>query len=430
MLCRKNQAMLTASEKARFVAAVLALKADGTWDQFVAVHDAAHLAAHRGPAFLPWHREYLRRLELELQRIDSTVTLPYWDWSVDNSPTSFLWNPDFMGGDGRPGDRRVMTGPFAFDAGQWTLVHGAVPDLRREFARNVPTLPTPGDVTATLAAVPYDVAPWNTSSPSGFRNRAEGWIAGPQMHNRVHVWVGGSMLPLTSPNDPVFFLNHCFEDKLWADWQRQHPSEGYLPVSGAAPGHNLHDAMEPWASAGEIVRPSTMLDHHALGYAYDDEPECTGKYRPKIEKIEIKEGKLEKLESKELKREKFEKPERKELKNEKFEKLEQWESKEPVLEKAPVREGKAFDEGKDFVEGPPEEPDLDVVQPAQPDLAESVRRLENTVSDLLRHFIGTQLRPDLSGGALRGEPDVGTGPAEPAEPAGPDEHDEHDDHDH
>ena len=444
MLCRKNQATLTASEKARFVAAVLALKADGTWDRFVAEHDAAHLSAHRGPAFLPWHREYLRRLELELQRIDSAVTLPYWNWSVDNSATSSIWNPDFMGGDGRPGDRRVMTGPFAFDTGQWTLVHGATQDLRREFGLNVSTLPTPGDVTATLAAVPYDVPPWNTSSPSGFRNRAEGWIAGPQMHNRVHVWVGGSMLPLTSPNDPVFFLNHCFEDKLWADWQRQHPGEGYLPVSGAAPGHNLHDAMEPWASAGQVVRPSTVLDHHALGYSYDDEPECQGKTLPKIEKIEIKEGKLEKLEIKELKREKlekperkellkrekperkelkqekFEKPERKELKQEKFEKLEQWEGKEP--EKPPILEGKDLVEDKDLLEGGFPDVGGDVIQPVQPaqlNLAESVQRLENTVRQL-QHFISAQLRPDLSGGALREEPDVGG-----ETPGGAD-----DDHDH
>lgn len=434
MLCRKNQATLTSGEKARFVAAVLALKADGTWDQFVATHDGAHMGAHRGPAFLPWHREYLRRLELELQRIDSSVTLPYWDWSVDSSSTSSIWDPDFMGGDGRPGDRRVMTGPFAFDAGQWTLVHGGVQDLRREFGGGAPTLPLPSDVTATLAAVPYDVAPWNTSSASGFRNRAEGWIAGPQMHNRVHVWVGGSMLPLTSPNDPVFYLNHCFEDKLWADWQRQHPGEAYQPVSGAAPGHNLHDAMEPWASLGEVVRPSTVLDHHALGYAYDTEPECAGggKGGPKIEKIEIKEGKFEKPEFKELKREKIEKPERKEfkqekiekperkeikqeksekperkeIKQEKFEKLESWENKDLLREKEPFGEGKDLVEGKDFVEGPFDDFDLGVVQPGQPTaLEESVKRLESTVNQL-RHFIGTQLRPDLSGGALRDEPDV------------------------
>jgi hypothetical protein len=464
MLCRKNQATLTASEKARFVAAALALKADGTWDRFVAIHDGAHMSAHRGPAFFPWHREYLRRLELELQRIDSSVTIPYWNWSVDSSPTSSLWNPDFLGGDGRPGDGRVMTGPFAFDAGQWTLVHGSDQDLRRQLGRNVPTLPSLADVTATRAAVPYDVFPWNTSSPSGFRNQAEGWIAGPQMHNRVHVWVGGSMLPLTSPNDPVFFLHHCFVDKLWAAWQKDHPTEGYLPASGAATGHNLHDPMEPWASAGEIVRPSTVLDHHALGYAYDDEPECAGKSLPKIEKIEIKEGKLEKLEFKEFKREKLEKPERKELlkrekperkevkqeklekperkelkqeKFEKFEKLENLENKDLALEKPPELEGKDLvaekppalegkdlvEGGKNFDEGGPLGPGIDVATPVQPDLADTVRRLEATMRDL-RHFIDTALRPDLTGGALGHEPDAGAGQPDDGEPG------DHHDHDH
>ena len=42
---------------------------------------------------------------------------------------------------------------------------------------------------------------------------------GSQLHNRVHLWVGGNMAPMTSPNDPVFFLHHCFVDKAWADWQ-------------------------------------------------------------------------------------------------------------------------------------------------------------------------------------------------------------------
>ena len=58
----------------------------------------------------------------------------------------------------------------------------------------------------------FDTAYWDVFS-KGFSNALEGWINGPQLHNRVHVWVGGSMLINTSPNDPVFFVNHCNVDR-------------------------------------------------------------------------------------------------------------------------------------------------------------------------------------------------------------------------
>ena len=279
--CRKNQATLTPQEKSRFVAAVLALKRNGKYDPYVQDHRNAMADAHRGPAFFPWHREFLRRFELDLQAIDSSVTLPYWDWTVDNSPTSSIWDISFMGGNGRPSDGQVTTGPFAFSTGNWPL---NIDDdgfgfLRRQFGLSASALPTPADVTTALASTPYDIAPFNRFSASGLRNRAEGWISGPQLHNLVHVWVGGSMLPMTSPNDPVFFLHHCYVDKLWADWQALHPTEGYIPVTGAAVGHNLNDPMQPWASRGQTVTPASVLDHHALGYAYDTEAVCAPKLK-------------------------------------------------------------------------------------------------------------------------------------------------------
>jgi Common central domain of tyrosinase len=277
--CRKNQATLSAQEKSRFVAAMLVLKANGTYDQYVQTHMNAMAAAHRGPAFLPWHREYLRRLELDLQAIDSTVTLPYWDWTVDRTAGASIWAADFMGGDGRPSDGQVMTGPFAFSTGNWALAFDG-PFLRRRFGASAPALPVPADVTNAINnETVYDVAPYDRFSLSGFRNRLEGWISGPQLHNLVHVWVGGSMMPMSSPNDPVFFLHHCFVDKIWADWQRANPASGYLPVSGAPPGHNLADAMSPWAAQGQTVTPASVLDHHALGYAYDNEAECQPKLK-------------------------------------------------------------------------------------------------------------------------------------------------------
>jgi tyrosinase len=274
--CRKNQATLSQPEIDRFVAAVLALKANGTYDQFVADHMNFMHGAHRGPAFFPWHRQFLRKFELALQAVDSSVTLPYWDWTVDNTPTASLWSSTFLGGNGRPSDGKVLDGPFAFDTGSWTLVPNTSDPfsfLRRRFGVGTSSLPTPTDVSNALTnETVYDVTPYDRFVTSGFRNRLEGWISGPQLHNRVHVWVGGSMEPSSSPNDPVFFLHHCFIDKLWGDWQRLHPGAGYLPTSGGPAGHNLNDTMEPWFGRGETVRPADVLNHVALGYGYDTDP--------------------------------------------------------------------------------------------------------------------------------------------------------------
>ena len=79
---RKSVSRLTAGERARFVAAVLELKRRGVYDRYVTVHMRAMMnvvpdPAHGGPAFFPWHREYLRRFETDLQKVDPSVTIPY-----------------------------------------------------------------------------------------------------------------------------------------------------------------------------------------------------------------------------------------------------------------------------------------------------------------------------------------------------------------
>ena len=86
------------------------------------------------------------------------------------------------------------------------------------------------------------------------------------------------MLPGTSPNDPVFFLHHCFVDKIWADWQTrmQDPDLGvpelaphYFPLSGGPTGHNLYDSMYPW---GGGATPASVLNNDAIGVTYVDKP--------------------------------------------------------------------------------------------------------------------------------------------------------------
>ena len=269
-----------------------------TYDLFVAWHHLAmetftpptqgdRNAAHRGPVFLPWHRFMLVLLELQLQRVldDADVGLPYWDWaadgdlSPDDQPGSPLWADDCMGGQGSP----ITTGPFALESADpttWRVrlaanVQGQLTStnrgLRRAFGQSVGSLPTRADVAAALELSTYDEEPWTTVS-EGFRNTVEGWRpleTAPGLHNRVHVWVGGDMLPSSSPNDPVFYLNHCNEDRIWAAWQQRHSDSSYLPgpdAPEALRGHRLDDDM--YSLLTSPISPRQTLDLSDF-YTYD-----------------------------------------------------------------------------------------------------------------------------------------------------------------
>ncbi|MEU5598228.1 tyrosinase family protein [Streptomyces sp. NPDC020298] len=274
---RKDAATLTAGEKRRFVNALLEVKRRGEYDEFVRTHLAYFptdgedglRTAHMAPSFLPWHRRFLLDLESALRRVDSSVTVPYWDWTRDRTSTSVPWTADLLGGDGRGSDRRVMTGPFAHREGHWTIKEGVTEgkfltrDLGR--ARDPLELPTRNDLEWALRDPDYDVAPWDSTVTRGFRNRLEGWNTGRDSvswrnHNLVHRWVGGAMLGGASVNDPVFWLHHAFIDLQWYRWQRRHPGARYLPATPPGPGEAQHDRivarhqkLPPWnVTPGEL----------------------------------------------------------------------------------------------------------------------------------------------------------------------------------
>ncbi|MGH9972748.1 MAG: tyrosinase family protein [Nitrososphaeraceae archaeon] len=255
-------------------------------------------AAHRGPSFLPWHRWMLILLEHHLQRVlnDPNFGLPYWNWEADGELTpsqqrnAAIWANNCMGGSGSP----VTSGPFR--EGQWqvdieqgfapgsidpTLVSVRRP-LRRALGSGFPRrLPTKKEVREAVRSgapnVIYDSPPWDINSV-GFRNELEGWTNGPRNHNRVHVWVGGDMGPATSPNDPVFYLNHCNVDRIWSGWQQIFQNPRYVPNSSASAAlrrHRLNDLLFPVTESATFdpiyqgrVRPSNLLDISSR-YTYD-----------------------------------------------------------------------------------------------------------------------------------------------------------------
>jgi tyrosinase len=283
---RKNHRDMSPSEKAAFISAILRIKnkvdsvlrpgQQSRYDDFVEVHKNAMLGPdmfmpmpHRGPLFFPWHRVLLRQFELALQSAaqDPSITVPYWDWNISGANNPFT--DDFLGGDGdsAQGDR-VISGPFGSDRNQfeirvWDTASGDR-GLRREFGSD-PTayLPTASDVASALKKTPYSPAPgsWEVTCEGG-------------LHNPVHRWVGGNMADATSPNDPIFFLHHCYIDLLWERWKQQHPGTApYLPTSG---GHgidiastlvfNRSDRPAPWTGSWRV---QDTIDTQNLGYTYD-----------------------------------------------------------------------------------------------------------------------------------------------------------------
>lgn len=301
---------ITADQSARdaLVAGVLALKNEylgtttaalgiagtnqpvSTYDLFTVWHQLAmsrmtppsqgdRNAAHSGPAFLPWHRLMLLLFELQLQRVlgDDTVGLPYWDWAADGAlpgpeqPTAALWRDSGIGGTGQP----VADGPFVPPAFRVQIESDAIGRLRttdrglnRALGQDIdaPRLPTPAAESMTLQQTPYDTSPWGRGS-TGFRNRVEGWSPF-GMHNLVHVWVGGDMGPATSPNDPVFYLNHCNVDRIWEAWLVEN-GRSYVPVQSAPPTLAMHRINDPLYSilVAQPITPAQMLEVSAF-YTY------------------------------------------------------------------------------------------------------------------------------------------------------------------
>ncbi|MET8448357.1 tyrosinase family protein [Streptomyces sp. NPDC005209] len=267
---RKNASRLTRTERRRFVKAMLEIKRRGVYDEFVRTHIAYFGAdgenglrtAHMAPSFLPWHRRFLLELERALRRVDSSVTVPYWDWTRDRTTRSVPWTKDLLGGNGRRSDRQVTTGPFAYSAGHWTIKEGVTDgafltrDLGR--SRHPIKLPTAAELKSALDDPVYDVSPWDSTVTRGFRNRLEGWGHGSgssswRNHNRVHRWVGGVMLGGASVNDPVFWLHHAFIDLQWSRWQRRHHNHRYLPARPPGPRSAQHrrivarhEKLPPW----------------------------------------------------------------------------------------------------------------------------------------------------------------------------------------
>ena len=249
---RKDFTQLTKLELNKLANAFNHLWRDGLIQQWVNLHQGFFDdGIHWGPAFLPWHRYFLRTVEKELQKFDQSVTLPYWDWTRIDSQNldSEPWK-SFFGG--RPVNQNTPITGGHFNHWGFTRL-----------PRPSGTLPDLGEVVGELRPTP--------SNFYGFRAIEYG------SHVPGHTWTGGDMRTERSPLDPLFYLHHCNIDRLWAIWQQNNPNATQYSI------RTSHDSRE--RSSAAVVHPNTpmvavppdnvgatpnnMLDHTQLGYRYD-----------------------------------------------------------------------------------------------------------------------------------------------------------------
>jgi len=279
--CRRNVASLTAAEQRRFRDAVFRLHERGDYQKYAAFHGFVSNLGHFGPAFLPWHRQFILSFEQEIQAIDSGVSLPYWDFgsaNVDpNTNATLMWTDDLF-----KGPAAGNTGPVDLEwVGEdgnprtWTVNrNGFDPTSVPVSAAAINLAANMNDYQGTLAG--------NGSIVSrGFRNQLER-----SPHGGAHVWLGifqnaqgarfGDQASFaTAVNDPIFMLLHANVDRLWSIWQQRQKREWAVANPGAdypvnEPAVDYHyDKLTPaktWpdATTGELEPLAGVANRHNL----------------------------------------------------------------------------------------------------------------------------------------------------------------------
>jgi Common central domain of tyrosinase/Polyphenol oxidase middle domain len=187
--------------------------------------------------FFGWHRMYLYYFERVLRWAanDNTLRLPYWDYT---SPTQ----------EKIPAAFRVVTSVM-YDAKRDPGMNQGTSQLNSNST----------NVDAKLLNANFLSYEYNVETT---------------IHGYVHCTVGPTCpvahmgdVPLAG-NDPVFYEHHANIDRLWACWEKLHPTP-----AGAWQNQKFSFVDETGTMQTEPV--SKFLDSATLGYVYDNVSSCS-----------------------------------------------------------------------------------------------------------------------------------------------------------
>jgi tyrosinase len=247
---RQNIANLTSAELTAWrqvISRSMSIQDNRGYIYFAGLHGLPNQDCQHGNLlFLPWHRAYLYTLEMSLLDIDHAASLPWWDWTSNESHTT-----------GLPAAYADTSGANPLRDGETGLSQRILNQIQAEmpgvldFGVNPPrTVRAPGPPNELPSAAMIESI-LEASTFEDFSTQLE------DEHNQVHGWVGGAMgiVPIAA-FDPIFFAHHTMIDRLWYLWQLRNPNAGVgtVRLDQALPGTPLN--------VGQV------LDISRLGYDY------------------------------------------------------------------------------------------------------------------------------------------------------------------
>ncbi|MEM8670319.1 MAG: tyrosinase family protein [Planctomycetota bacterium] len=237
---RRDITTLSSDELTEYRDAWRAIQSNGEFNRLAGFHGCPLGLCHReqdGPIFLPWHREYLLRLEQALQAVNPDVALHYWDWTSDLAiqsgiPRAFTDRTYQSSGSTFRNPLRSFT--FACNGPAQSTRRNPGPSFQLEFFAD-----SVNDAYRDASYLSF--------------NRS---IDGP--HGSLHVWVSGNMSGVfTAAYDPIFWAHHSNVDRQWASWQ---------DAGGMDPPADVQ-ALELPGFTGRVV--GDVNDTRSLAYTYD-----------------------------------------------------------------------------------------------------------------------------------------------------------------
>ncbi|KAJ3240616.1 hypothetical protein HDU81_003200 [Chytriomyces hyalinus] len=231
---------------------------------FASIHALLAGRVHSNAMFLVWHREFLRRFERELQQVDSSVSLPYWDTGYDGAKplanvAIFGSKPTSMG----TMAKKTKDGYCLGDGfcGGWKNADGSC--LTRAYSSSIHFRDNTVYTPLILSSPNYDT--FGTALASA--------------HDMVHEQLGGTLangkradmfLLSRSANDLLFYLHHANVDRLFYRWQTSDASRSdKFSKTGYSAKGSINDVLPFWNVPVSAV---LMSDGGAML------PDGTGKY--------------------------------------------------------------------------------------------------------------------------------------------------------